>query len=173
MRAAPLPSRNRHSSIIAELDELVSALPPSRPLYSKELAQQIGTSVRTLQSASLSARGMSLHSYLRLKRLSEARLQLSTGAFSVKSAALANGFWHLGDFSRVYRSTFGEMPSQTLARARAVNILPFRAPRESKPKVVLVSSLSRQRKPRPLCGSRQRSLMARRIGRRHCQETSG
>ena len=121
MRDTPfdkVPSRNRYDAIIAELDELVSALPPLKPLYSKELARQIGTSVRTLQSASLSVHGISLHSYLRRKRLSEARLQLSTGRFTVKAAALANGFWHLGDFSRVYRSTFGEMPSQTLARAK-------------------------------------------------------
>lgn len=120
MRATPfdkLPSRERHRAIVTELEALVRALPPSRPLYSKELAEQIGTSVRTLQSASASVVGMSLHSYLRLKRLSQLRLQLSTGAFSVKAAALANGFWHLGDFSRVYGRAFGELPSQTRARA--------------------------------------------------------
>lgn len=138
MRATPinmLPTRERHSAIVADLDELVSALPPSRPLYSKELARQIGTSVRTLQSASLSVVGMSLHSYLRLRRLSQVRLQLSMSAFSVKSAALANGFWHLGDFSRVYCRTFGEMPSQTLARAKRgkPRDLPTVQPEEGKP----------------------------------------
>ncbi|PSO21525.1 helix-turn-helix transcriptional regulator [Bradyrhizobium sp. MOS003] len=136
MRTGPLPSLNRYNAIIAELDQLVSVLPPSRPLYSKELAQHIGTSVRTLHSASVSVCGMGLHSYLRRKRLSEARLQLSTGAFSVKAAALANGFWHLGDFSRVYRRTFGEMPSQTLARAQAANNCYLgHELRESKPKL--------------------------------------
>jgi AraC family ethanolamine operon transcriptional activator len=109
----------RHCAMVAEVDELVRLLPPSTPLYSRELARQIGTSVRTLHAASVSAAGMSLHRYLRLKRLSRVRLQLSTGAFSVKSAALANGFWHLGDFSRVYSRAFGEMPSQTRARAKA------------------------------------------------------
>lgn len=113
-----LPSRERYTAIVAELDALVRALPPSRPLYSNELAEQIGTSVRTLHSASLFVAGMSLHTYLRLKRLSQVRLQLSTGALSVKAAALGNGFWHLGDFSRVYRRAFGELPSQTRARAK-------------------------------------------------------
>ena len=31
---------------------------------------------------------------------------------SVKAAALGNGFWHLGDFSRGYRLAFGETPSR-------------------------------------------------------------
>lgn len=109
-------SYGRHCAMVAEIDELVRVLPPSKPLYSRELARQIGTSVRTLHVASVSVAGMSLHRYLRLKRLSRVRFQLSTGAFSVKSAALANGFWHLGDFSRVYSRAFGEMPSQTRAR---------------------------------------------------------
>ena len=36
----------------------------------------------------------------------------------VKSVALTHGFWHLGQFAHDYRATFGEMPSETLARAR-------------------------------------------------------
>jgi AraC family ethanolamine operon transcriptional activator len=118
-----LPSEN-HCAIIAELDELVYAQPASLPLYSKDLARQIGASVRTLQAASLSVVGISLHRYLRLKRLSRVWCQLSTGAPSVKAAALDNGFWHLGDFSRVYTQAFGEMPSQTRARAKAGQIEP-------------------------------------------------
>jgi hypothetical protein len=55
-----LPSYG-HCAIIAELDELVQTLPPSLPLYSKDLARQIGTSVRTLQMASQSIAGVSLH----------------------------------------------------------------------------------------------------------------
>jgi AraC family ethanolamine operon transcriptional activator len=36
----------------------------------------------------------------------------------VKAVALANGFWHMGEFSKLYKATFGEMPSGTLAQAR-------------------------------------------------------
>src|SRR5579883_2258531 len=61
---------------------------------------------------------MSLHRYLRLRRLWLVRQQLRAGTQSVKATALAFGFWHFGDFAQSYRSLFGETPSETLARAR-------------------------------------------------------
>ncbi|UCD70375.1 MAG: helix-turn-helix domain-containing protein [Betaproteobacteria bacterium] len=36
----------------------------------------------------------------------------------VREAAAKWGFWHMGEFSRVYRRLYGESPSQTLARAK-------------------------------------------------------
>jgi transcriptional regulator GlxA family with amidase domain len=63
-------------------------------------------------------RGMSLHRYLRLRRLWLVRQRLLAGADSVKAVALAFGFWHFGDFSRSYRDQFGETPSQTLEHGR-------------------------------------------------------
>jgi len=89
-----------------------------KPIYSEELAQQVGVSVRSMHDAILRYRGMSLHRYLRLRRLWLVRRQLLAGAESVKAIALAFGFWHLGDFSASYRVQFGETPSQTLARSR-------------------------------------------------------
>jgi len=89
-----------------------------KPIYSEELAQQVGISVRSMHDAILRYRGMSLHRYLRLRRLWLVRQQLFAGAESVKATALAFGFWHLGDFSGSYRLQFGESPSQTLARSR-------------------------------------------------------
>jgi AraC-like DNA-binding protein len=89
------------------------------PIYSEELAQQVGISVRSMHDAILRYRGMSLHRYLRLRRLWLVRKRLLEGAVeSVKAAALAFGFWHLGDFSASYRLQFGEAPSETLARSR-------------------------------------------------------
>ena len=38
---------------------------------------------------------------------------------SVREAALAHGFWHLGRFSSVYREAFGESPVRTLQDARS------------------------------------------------------
>ena len=87
-------------------------------IYSEELANHIGVSVRTMHDAVQRYRGMSLHRYLRLRRLWLVRRRLVTGAESVKAAALAYGFWHLGDFAQAYREQFGEMPSETLARSR-------------------------------------------------------
>ena len=91
----------------------------AQPVYSGELAKQIGVSVRTMHDAVYRYRGMSLHRYLRLRRLWLVRRRLIEGQHSVKASALAFGFWHLGEFSRSYRSQFGEAPSETLARSRS------------------------------------------------------
>jgi AraC family ethanolamine operon transcriptional activator len=89
-----------------------------QPIYSEELASKLGISVRTMHDTVQRYRGMSLHRYLRLRRLWLVRKRLLAGADSVKAAALSFGFWHLSDFSRSYRDQFGEPPSATLARAR-------------------------------------------------------
>jgi AraC family ethanolamine operon transcriptional activator len=88
-----------------------------RPIYSGTLASEVGVSVRMLQNVVMQFRGVSLHRYLRLKRLWLVRQRLLAGHTSVKSCALEYGFWHLSDFSRSYQALFGEMPSRTLARA--------------------------------------------------------
>lgn len=88
----------------------------ARPIYSAELAEQTGVSVRTLHNTIQRFRGMSLHRYLRIRRLWLVRRQLLAGAVSVKATALAMGFWHLGEFSQLYKLTFGELPSETYAR---------------------------------------------------------
>jgi AraC-like DNA-binding protein len=88
------------------------------PIYSGDIARQIGVSVRTLHDAVQRYRGISLHRYLRLRRLWLVRQRLRTGTDSIKACALAFGFWHLGDFSRIYRAQFGESPSETVARSR-------------------------------------------------------
>ena len=88
------------------------------PIYSETLADEIGVSVRTMHNAMQQFRGMSLHRYLRMKRLWSVRRQLLGGAQKVSATALANGFWHLGEFAQFYTAQFGETPSQTLARAR-------------------------------------------------------
>lgn len=89
------------------------------PIYSDALATEIGVSVRTMHNAMLQLRGMSLHRYLRMKRLWSVRKQLlSGGQPKIGACAVANGFWHLGEFSQFYVNQFGETPSQTVARAR-------------------------------------------------------
>ncbi|WFU21539.1 helix-turn-helix domain-containing protein [Bradyrhizobium sp. CB1717] len=90
----------------------------SQPIYSEEIARKLGLSVRTMHDVVRRYRGMSLHRYLRLRRLWLVRQRLLAGADSVKAVALAFGFWHLSDFSRGYRDQFGETPSQTLDRGR-------------------------------------------------------
>lgn len=109
----------QYLTLVRRLDEYL-AFNASRTLYSADIASELGVSVRTLHNAVTSIRGMSLHRYVRLKRLWNVRQQLVLGSSAtvIKSIALANGFWHMGEFGSLYRTTFGETPQQTLAAAR-------------------------------------------------------
>jgi AraC family ethanolamine operon transcriptional activator len=84
-----------------------------------ELAERVGVSVRTLQSATQAICGMSPHRYSRVLRLWSVRRQLRSGPGrrSVKACAIAHGFWHLSEFAASYRAAFGELPSETLHRS--------------------------------------------------------
>lgn len=112
-------SFDRHRKLVERLDELVAAV-GEVDLYSTSLAQTLGVSVRTLQTAVQHICGVSLHQHLRSKRMWSVRKLLVKGGplLTVTAAAHANGFWHLSDFARCYGRAYGEMPSETLARAR-------------------------------------------------------
>ena len=112
------PHLSRHFSIIQDIDSLF-AINTQAPLYSDDLAEKLGVSIRTIHNAVKLYRGMSLHRYLRLKRLWLVRQNLMAGGQSVKACALAYGFWHLGDFARAYRELFDESPSETLSKVRS------------------------------------------------------
>ncbi|WP_256807974.1 MULTISPECIES: AraC family transcriptional regulator [unclassified Bradyrhizobium] len=111
------PNDERNFKIFQDIRALLSD-DLSQPIYSEEIARKLGLSVRTLHDVVRRYRGMSLHRYLRLRRLWLVRRRLLAGADSVKAVALAFGFWHLSDFSGSYRDQFGETPSQTLERGR-------------------------------------------------------
>ncbi|APO53740.1 helix-turn-helix domain-containing protein [Bradyrhizobium diazoefficiens] len=111
------PNDERQFKIFQDIRALLSG-DLAQPIYSEEIARELGLSVRTLHDVVRRYRGMSLHRYLRLRRLWLVRLRLLAGADSVKAVALAFGFWHLSDFSRSYRDRFGEAPSETLERGR-------------------------------------------------------
>ena len=51
-------------------------------------------------------------------RLQGARLEIKRSGSEARVADVANqwGFWHLGDFARVYRREFNELPSETACR---------------------------------------------------------
>ena len=111
------PNDERQFKIFRDIRALL-ADDLAQPIYSEELARKLGLSVRSLHDVVRRYRGMSLHRYLRLRRLWLVRQRLLAGAESVKAVALAFGFWHLSDFSRSYRDQFGETPSATLERGR-------------------------------------------------------
>jgi transcriptional regulator GlxA family with amidase domain len=103
---------------VQQIDDYVRAY-PTAPIYTADLADEFGVSIRTLGGAVAKVCGMSLHQYIRLKRLWATRTQLlRSGGASVASCARAQGFHHLGEFAAAYRATFHEAPSDTLARGR-------------------------------------------------------
>ena len=122
-RMAPLPDRGapsvgaRSARLVQQIDDYVRAY-PTAPIYTADLADEFGVSIRTLGGAVAKVCGMSLHQYIRLKRLWATRTQLLRSGASVASCARAQGFHHLGEFAAAYRATFHEAPSDTLARAR-------------------------------------------------------
>jgi AraC family ethanolamine operon transcriptional activator len=109
-------SLNNYLSLVQKFDEFV-AVNAGKTLYSADVARQLGVSVRTLHNAVVAIRGMSMHRYMRLRRLWSVRQQLLRGDSqqSIKAVALMNGFWHMGEFTALYREMFGEAPQQTLA----------------------------------------------------------
>lgn len=112
-------SFEKHRQLVSKLDQFARSC-PDKPLYSEALAKELGTSVRTLQLAVREVQGTSLHQHLRNKRLWSLRAQLAKGlpSTSVSSAGLANGFFHMGELTRLYKATFGEVPSETLLRGK-------------------------------------------------------
>jgi AraC family transcriptional regulator, ethanolamine operon transcriptional activator len=112
-------SLSHYLALVRKFDEFV-AVNAGKTLYSADVARQLGVSVRTLHNAVVAIRGMSMHRYMRLRRLWGVRQQLLRDASpqSIKAVALVNGFWHMGEFTASYRDLFGETPQQTLSAAR-------------------------------------------------------
>ncbi len=120
-RDAAHRAAQRRVALVAQAEEAIAA-GLGAPLYSEDLERTLGVPMRTLHNAFIAVHGMSLHRYLRLRRLHLARAALRAGGRSishVKIAALGNGFWHLGRFAREYRDLFGELPSATMAQGHA------------------------------------------------------
>jgi len=113
------PDLGNYKSLVRRLDDLLENHPAKVP-QSAELAGTFGVPVRTLNNAVVAIRGLSMHRYVRLRRLWSVRQQLVQGATaeSLKAVALAHGFWHMGEFRTLYRDQFGETPQQTLEAPR-------------------------------------------------------
>lgn len=92
----------------------------NQPLTIETLTDETKVSSRTLLRAFLKHRGYSPHAFLKQTRLNRAKQALESGdpATSVTSVAFACGFGNPGHFAKDYRDAFGELPSETLARAK-------------------------------------------------------
>jgi AraC-like DNA-binding protein len=95
----------------------------SAPVSLADVALVAGMSVRSLERAFRRQYGMGAIAFLRSRRFEAARRALAAASSegqTVTEIALFYGFSHLGRFSTDYRRRFGESPSHTLARSRAV-----------------------------------------------------
>nr|WP_255616612.1 AraC family transcriptional regulator [Microvirga puerhi] len=82
-----------------------------------DIAAHAGVSARSLQSGFQNFRGMTPMAFLRTIRLQHTHAQLRLAdptATTVTEIALACGFTHMGEFSALYKKTFGVTPRETL-----------------------------------------------------------
>ena len=88
------------------------------PISLEDLARAGNMSVRTLHQLCAQVHDLSPMAWVRERRLQAARryLRLHPQA-TVTDTALRFGFAHAGRFASYYKARFGEMPSQTQARA--------------------------------------------------------
>ncbi|MCW5251625.1 MULTISPECIES: AraC family transcriptional regulator [unclassified Streptomyces] len=88
-----------------------------------DVAAAIGVSARTLQLRFLHDLGRTPSQYLRdirLRAVRDALLYPRADGTTVTEAASAHGFFNLGRFSSLYKSVYGESPSETLRRTKGV-----------------------------------------------------
>ncbi|HEX5494228.1 MAG TPA: AraC family transcriptional regulator [Mycobacteriales bacterium] len=105
--------------VVRRVVELIDGAPQTAFTVA-DLAAHAGVSERSLHAAFRRQLGTSPMSYLRRRRLDQARDELlrlhpATGA-RVTDIALRHGFAHAGRFAAAYRRRFGEPPSTTLRR---------------------------------------------------------
>jgi transcriptional regulator GlxA family with amidase domain len=93
---------------------------PERPFTVNSLARAVGMSTRSLSRGFQRLRGYGPMAAVRRARLERVRLDLLTAGphESVTNVAMRWGFFHLGRFSALYASHFGELPSATRRSAR-------------------------------------------------------
>lgn len=94
---------------------------PDQPMTMLALCRDVGASPRKLAYCFREVLGTSPARYLRAVRLNGVRRGLkqpSSAALGVHDVATRWGFWNLGEFAGDYRRQFGELPSETLRRAR-------------------------------------------------------
>jgi AraC-like DNA-binding protein len=117
---ASLRALRRRVQLVRLADEYMAGR-IGQSLYSEEVREALGVPMRTLHDAFVAVHGMSMHRYLRIRRLNLARRALRIdpggGQTQVKAAALRYGFWHFGRFAQEYRALFGELPSETARSA--------------------------------------------------------
>jgi transcriptional regulator GlxA family with amidase domain len=115
--ALPVPSAGH--AIVKQAESLIRAR-LAWELRLGHIATELGVSLRALYRAFSRHRDYTAHQFLNRVRLDAARKRLTTAAHddSVSGIVFEVGFRHLGRFSNLYAQRFGEMPSETLGKAK-------------------------------------------------------
>jgi AraC family transcriptional regulator, ethanolamine operon transcriptional activator len=111
-------TRQTYSEIVKTIEEFAMAHTGDH-LYVSDLCRVAAASERTLEYACQEIMGLTPMAYLtrlRLHRVRQALHVKTQGNTTVSTEALNWGFWHFGEFSRLYKDCFGELPSHTLRR---------------------------------------------------------
>jgi AraC family transcriptional regulator, ethanolamine operon transcriptional activator len=114
-------TRQTQSRIVQAAEAHALAHTDDRP-YVTDLCRAAAVSERTLEYAFKEVMGLTPMTYLtrlRLHRVRQALLAAEAESTTVSAEALNWGFWHFGEFSRAYKTCFGESPSETLRRKAA------------------------------------------------------
>lgn len=123
----PCPRQSEPCCDLVARAEQVAVSDVEEPLAISALCVALAVSERTLRKAFHKIHGVPPCRHLRLLRLSQARgalLSADGKLTTVTEIATCFGFQELGRFSVEYRKTFGESPSQTLARLSQTTALP-------------------------------------------------
>ncbi|WP_188704748.1 HTH-type transcriptional regulator EutR [Silvimonas iriomotensis] len=122
--AAPRQSRSRgsHWRTVRTAREYVLDH-PDEPVALADLCQHLHVSRRTLQNCFHNTLDICPLGYLKAIRLNAVRRELLSPYSShatIQEAAFAWGFWHMSQFAVDYQRLFGEKPSASLRRGRAL-----------------------------------------------------
>jgi transcriptional regulator GlxA family with amidase domain len=109
----------RYRLIVGHFEEVARANVTTLMRVS-DLCVLAGINQRTLSRALREVRGMGPYRYLLFLRLSEVRRILASEQVTVTQAAMQFGFREPGRFAALYKKSFGESPSETKRRNRAV-----------------------------------------------------
>jgi transcriptional regulator GlxA family with amidase domain len=111
-----------HYQQIVERFEAVARASLGAPSHIAELCEAAAVGQRTLLRAVRAVHRTTPSRHLRALRLAQVRqalLSAAKEAETVTQIAMRFGFRELGRFSRNYKATFGESPSETLRRAQS------------------------------------------------------
>ena len=89
---------------------------PGAPLVARQLADEMGMAETRLNNLFKIRTGKRCAEFIRAERMALARRLIEEGELALKQVALRAGFNHVSNFSRAYKSWYGENPGRAQRR---------------------------------------------------------